>query len=55
MTKKNGIVFGLILCVGGVYFLWPEPPPPPKKEFIDDTGLTRFQTEELMREIGYVQ
>ena len=46
-------------CVGTshvqlVRCLWPEPPPPPP-DIVDDTGLTRFQTEELMREIGYVQ
>ena len=30
----------------------------PKEEIVSedlDTGFTRFQTEELMREIGYVQ
>ena len=55
MKKKSAIVLGLLFCAIGAFVMWPEPPPPPPDEFVDDTGLTRFQTEELMREIGYVQ
>lgn len=55
MKKKSVILVGIVLMTVSAFFLWPEPPPPPKAEFVDDTGLTRFQTEELMREIGYVQ
>ena len=55
MKKKSVILICLGAIAIGAFALWPEPPPPPKPEFVDDTGLTRFQTEELMREIGYVQ
>jgi hypothetical protein len=53
---KKLLSLGLVLCAvgGGVVFFWSEPPPI-EPEFVDDTGMTRFQTEELMREIGYVQ
>ena len=49
----------LLLTVGGgvaAWALWPEPEPEPEEVTEDkDTGLTRDQTEELMRTIGYVQ
>ena len=54
MKKILGI--GVLLCAlgGGVALLWPEPEVL-EPEFIDDTGMDRFKTEDLMREIGYVQ
>ena len=35
-------------------FFWPEPEPEPENK-PSDTGLTREETEALMRKIGYVQ
>lgn len=49
---KKILLAGLILSGLGVYLLWPEPEPEPKPS---DTGLTREETEALMRKIGYVQ
>jgi hypothetical protein len=53
-----GVVLGvMVLISGGVYLLWPEPEPEPEPEALEDkdTGLDRFETEELMRTIGYIQ
>lgn len=45
-----------LLGGAGAWLLWPEPPPPEEPAAEDkDTGLTRDETEELMRTIGYVQ
>ena len=55
MKRLIGIGLGLLLVVGTAILLWPEEPPPIEIENIDDTGMTRFETEALMREIGYVQ
>lgn len=44
---------------GGVaWCFWPEPPPPPEPEAAleaDGAEPTRDETEDFMREIGYVQ
>jgi hypothetical protein len=46
----------LLIASGATWALWPEPEPEPEPELEDiDTGLTRMQTEEMMRSIGYVQ
>ena len=46
----------LVLGAVGAWLAWPDPPPPPTPdESADDTGMTRQQTEDLMRTIGYVQ
>ena len=45
---------GLLLSGIGIYLLWPQPEQKEEKKS-DDTGLTREQTEDLMRKIGYVQ
>lgn len=42
----------------GAFLLWPEEPPPPEPEAAleaDDAEPTRDETEDFMREIGYVQ
>ena len=59
--KKAGIEhillgIGLLLCAlgGGLALFWPNPEVQ-EPEFVDDTGMDRFKTEDLMREIGYVQ
>lgn len=46
-----------VIIVGGIGFVLytPEPEPEPIEEPDTDTGLTRHETEELMRTIGYVQ
>ncbi|MCB9779521.1 MAG: hypothetical protein H6742_13240 [Alphaproteobacteria bacterium] len=47
-----------LLAVGGgvAWLAWPEPEPEPDPTDVeDDTGFTRHETEDLMREIGYVQ
>lgn len=42
--------------MGAIVFVFrPEPTPEPTLEKDTDTGLTRHETEELMRTIGYVQ
>lgn len=51
---KKILLAGLLLSGLGVYLLWPQPEPPEDKK-TDDTGMTREQTESLMRKIGYVQ
>ena len=51
---KKIVFAGLILSGIGAYLLWPEPEKQEEKK-PDDTGLTREQTEDLMRKIGYVQ
>jgi hypothetical protein len=52
-------VAALVLCGAfaiAAVILWPTPEADPAEEVVeDDTGMTRFKTEELMREIGYVQ
>ena len=47
----------LLLSLGGVtaWALWPEPEPEPDPVVDGDTGMTRAETEDLMRTIGYVQ
>lgn len=47
------LALGLVTA-GGAWALWPEAPPP-EPEVASDTGLTRDQTEDQMRTIGYVQ
>lgn len=49
-------VAALVAVIGAgaaAFVLWPKPPPAPSAD--NDTGLTRDKTEEMMREIGYVQ
>ena len=53
-----GVVVVLLAVAGGTTAaLWPEPDEPDEPEVAEDndTGLSRFQTEEMMRTIGYVQ
>jgi len=47
------ILLGLVAV--GAYALQEEPPEPVVEEPKDDTGMSREQTEDLMRTIGYVQ
>ena len=57
-SAKIGIVVVLLLAIGGAAArFWPEPDEPEEPEAMEDTdtGLNRFQTEEMMRTIGYVQ
>ena len=55
MKKKLLILSTAIgLACLGIIFFWPDSSPPAAIEQ-DDTGMTRHQTEELMRTIGYVQ
>ena len=51
---KKILLIGIVLSGLGVYFFWPEPEPEPENK-PSDTGLTREETEALMRKIGYVQ
>jgi hypothetical protein len=51
---KKILLVGLVLSGLGVYLLWPQPEPEPENKQ-SDTGLTREETEALMRKIGYVQ
>ena len=49
------LLCGAAAAAAAVVF-WPDPEADPAvEEQVDDTGMTRFKTEELMREIGYVQ
>ncbi len=49
------LLCGAVAAAAAAVF-WPEPAAEPAaEEPVDDTGMTRFKTEELMREIGYVQ
>ena len=53
-----GVAVVLLAAIGGTTAaLWPEPEEPEEPEVVEDndTGLNRFQTEEMMRTIGYVQ
>ena len=57
-SAKIGLAVLLLAVVGGTAAaLWPEPEEPEEPEVVEDndTGLNRFQTEEMMRTIGYVQ
>lgn len=46
----------LLLTAGiATAVLWPKPPPPKPVAHDNDTGHTRQETEQMMREIGYVQ
>ncbi|MFT5683807.1 MAG: hypothetical protein ACI8RZ_004739 [Myxococcota bacterium] len=56
-SAKIGIAVVLLAVAGGTTAtLWPEPDPEEPEVVEDtDTGMSRFQTEELMRTIGYVQ
>lgn len=53
----SGLLSALLLAGGGAWMLWPEPEPEPEPEALEDTdtGMTRHETEELMRTIGYIQ
>ncbi len=56
---KPALILGivaLLAAAGGAaaWYFWPEEPEPESLED-KDTGLTRDQTEEMMRTIGYVQ
>ena len=58
MSKRNRILLTIaVLAIGGgatAWTLWPEAEE--EESFEDkDTGLTRDQTEDMMRTIGYVQ
>lgn len=60
-SRRPLLVGAALLALGLVgaavaWLAWPEPPPPEPEAVEDgDTGLTREQTEEMMRTIGYVQ
>jgi hypothetical protein len=53
MKVKIAIILSLIAI--GIYFLIPAPPKAIVETPQDDTGMSREQTEDLMRTIGYVQ
>lgn len=58
--SKLLILIGALALAGGAgaFVLWPEPPPPPEPEQAlesDEAEPTRDETEDFMREIGYVQ
>jgi len=52
---------GLMLVIGGAGGVWwlsrPEPPPPAEADIAeaDEKDPSREETEDLMRQIGYVQ
>jgi len=51
-------VLAVAASTGGVaWFFWPEPPAPEPEAVLeaDDAQPTRDETEDFMREIGYVQ
>lgn len=53
-----GAIAALIAVGVAAYMLWPEELPPPEPEAAleaDDAQPTRDETEDFMREIGYVQ
>ena len=61
LIMNKPTLFGAAFCLwllvgGGAWMLWPTPDPeePPAVED-SDTGMTRTQTEDLMRTIGYIQ
>ena len=47
------IVIGIVITATGVHYLLKEPPVVDAPA--DDTGMTRQETEDMMRQIGYVQ
>ena len=48
------VVAGILVVAGGAtWALWPAPPPP--EAAVDKGEMDRKETEELMRQIGYVQ
>ena len=51
--KKILILVVVLIGIGGYYYQSQQIEPEEKKD--SDTGLTREQTEDLMRKIGYVQ
>ena len=53
MKKILLVILGLITILGVVLIMNQKKEDPVLED--TDTGFTRFQTEELMREIGYVQ
>ena len=56
--KKVALALACVgaVAVGGWWVLRPEPPPPePEVAEVNETDPSREQTEDLMREIGYVQ
>jgi hypothetical protein len=44
-----------LIIIGSIGFILLEPEPEPEETSEKDTGMTRHETEELMRTIGYVQ
>ncbi|HCH65089.1 MAG: hypothetical protein CL927_15615 [Deltaproteobacteria bacterium] len=58
-TTKVGLAAVLLVAAAGAswWFLRAEPPPPPPQEEVDlsEADPSREETENLMREIGYVQ
>ncbi len=56
MAKKKWIaLMAMMTILMGLFWMNRTEPKPPDAEPTDDAGFTRFQTEEMMREIGYVQ
>jgi hypothetical protein len=53
--KAKPLLFLFLVAAGATWVLWPEPEPEPVPFEDADTGMTRLQTEEMMRSIGYVQ
>ena len=58
-SNRMPLLFGLtvalaLVAAGAAWALWPEAPEP-EPEVAADTGLTRDETEDQMRTIGYVQ
>ena len=54
--KKNLLILSTLIGLlgGAAIFFWPQTDPPSAPDQ-DDTGMTRHQTEDMMRTIGYVQ
>ena len=52
---KVKIIIILCLIATGLYIMRPDPPEVVVEVPKDDTGMSREQTEDLMRTIGYVQ
>ena len=48
-----GLAAGIV-CIGAAFLFYPETAVPPKTQ-VEDSGMTRSETEAFMREIGYVQ
>ena len=57
-SNKRRLIVAAVLLVGagvGTVLLWPKPPPEAVESTGGDTGMNRAQTEQMMRDIGYVQ